>query len=935
MIPRSKLSKNILNGARRRAYSARAEPPHVGRPDAREDAPKAAPKAALPRLRETPAEQQVRNKSGRIVKAERDERVDITTSLTPVKTYMGGFTRPRDLRVSNWFPGGAYLNRNKVYEPPPPTAYEAHTVFIAETRYPVKHGIGRVDAVDHFLGVCREGDFPAVMARLNSTRSPRDAREAMDNARWPWAKQKVIRQVKWCAPGETKESVLQALLEEDERAVRAELGEAVEGEGAAAAGASSEAQADPESQTLIATEVIERHPNPKHPQHDQRRLIHFSMRRLAESPSSSGPSTSASQPSTTYRERRAIPTTSWDSPRRRRGEADPRLVDDVVPTFYVERKRQRDDVTERKEEEGSLMAELNAGILSDGLAAKTRAREEKIPVEVTDPIDGTVTHPSGFVPPTPETMFHPAVAKVATEDHPIVQTVKQLWDERPANPAAAATAAEIDAQVERDYTKKKMGREVDAAAVLTNHARTEQGPSGTFDVLATTARSTPTGRRAIPTSSWDSPRRLRGEVDPRLADNIVPTFYVERKRQRDAVEQRKEEEGSLMAELNAGILSDGLAAETKHREEKIPVEMRDPVDGTVQHASGFVPPTPETMFHPVAAKVATEDNPIMSTVKVPWVEVPSSKNGNNSRSFHHSAIARATAIPNDALQLLSHAFKKPQNAPQPVKAAMREEREYEEDEEAAEEEEADVNEEYDEDADLETTNVRAKYVPTLQETPFWRPLLTVTFSTRPLALTYLRLSRALPRGLPYHAAINNDDRKCVSSFPTRMRNLRLNRMHQLAIDTACLLNGHRGGFIGIRFDRAQRGRGIGGEGLADPIPMEKRRVSVGVGEWYRRADEVKEQFAEAAEEKDVAETVEVFGLDDWGQRTDGKSWPPPPPPIRRVRSVDDHAAKQDPPVSFADLTPQAIKRKRAEYAVEHMDEIALGMALQNSHVVVP
>ena len=81
----------------------------------------------------------------------------------------------------------------------------------------------------------------------------------------------------------------------------------------------------------------------------------------------------------------------------------------------------------------------------------------------------------------------------------------------------------------------------------------------------------------------------------------MPPFYVERKKQRDSISQRKEEEGGLMAELNAGILSEGLAAETRVRDEKMPVEVRLP-DGTISHPSGFEPPTPETDFHPVAAR---------------------------------------------------------------------------------------------------------------------------------------------------------------------------------------------------------------------------------------------------------------------------------------------------------------------------------------------
>ena len=48
---------------------------------------------------------------------------------------MGGFTRPTDLRASNWFPGGRYETIGKVYEQPSDAAYEAHTVFLLESRW--------------------------------------------------------------------------------------------------------------------------------------------------------------------------------------------------------------------------------------------------------------------------------------------------------------------------------------------------------------------------------------------------------------------------------------------------------------------------------------------------------------------------------------------------------------------------------------------------------------------------------------------------------------------------------------------------------------------------------------------------------------------------------------------------------------------------------
>ncbi|KAI0653679.1 hypothetical protein C8Q70DRAFT_1048348 [Cubamyces menziesii] len=306
--------------------------------------------------------------------------------------------------------------------------------------------------------------------------------------------------------------------------------------------------------------------------------------------------------SASHQSRKNIPTSSWSRPPRPSQDAR----DDVVPSYYVERKKMRDHISQRKEEEGGLMAELNAGILSEGLAAKTRVRDEKIPVEVRLP-DGRVAHPSGFTPPTPETEFHPVAAKVPTEDHPLVATIKQPWDERDF-PVAGAKPIVPDPEKEQEWVKRvaASGNPV-LMGVRDINAETVPGVSKQTSVEE---------RSNITTSAWDTPAHSLSQNDP---DNVVPTFYVERKKQRDQIAERKEEEGGLMAELNAGILGEELAAHTREREEKIPVEV--PLDdGTVVHPSGFQPPTPETEFHPLAAK--PPDSP-----KLPWTEVASVKEG--------------------------------------------------------------------------------------------------------------------------------------------------------------------------------------------------------------------------------------------------------------------------------------------------------------------
>ncbi|KZT01303.1 uncharacterized protein LAESUDRAFT_763896 [Laetiporus sulphureus 93-53] len=298
MLPRSKLTKRLAAAAKvrqcRRLSSSTAETGEI-----------------KPKQAKT-ADHEIREKARRIKKAERDERMDITMSMTPVKEYMGGFTRPRDLRISNWFPGGAYLAKRKKYEPPPPEAYTSHTVFLLETRYPVRHELGRKDAIEHFVGVCRTGDFPAVLRKMNSLNSPSEARLAMDNAIWPWVHPKAIKRQVWLEKGETLQETLARLEKEDEAAVQAMVEweekrererpmEEEEEERQAQEATSSRYQRNglrhpdaqrffkrqgqgrqPGSHELVATELL--HPEGSDGQMSQRRMFHFSLRAAADEP---------------------------------------------------------------------------------------------------------------------------------------------------------------------------------------------------------------------------------------------------------------------------------------------------------------------------------------------------------------------------------------------------------------------------------------------------------------------------------------------------------------------------------------------------------------------------------------------------------------------------------------------------------------------------
>ncbi|QRV81158.1 hypothetical protein RhiJN_09173 [Ceratobasidium sp. AG-Ba] len=161
--------------------------------------------------------------------------------------------------------------------------------------------------------------------------------------------------------------------------------------------------------------------------------------------------------------------------------------------------------------------------------------------------------------------------------------------------------------------------------------------------------------------------------------------------------------------------------------------------------------------------------------------------------------------------------------------------------------------------------IRAMYEPTLEHEPFWRPLISVTVATRPLGATILRLCKSLPRGLPFYASIQPDDRKTYLSFPARMRLMRLQRIRELTIELARRLEGYYGGIVGIRFNHEDRGRGVRGERLAEPLPDELRIIQVGLANWYRYE---RERELWELEAKDAGVDIGLMPMDEWGRKLD-------------------------------------------------------------------
>ncbi|KAJ7730860.1 hypothetical protein DFH07DRAFT_158656 [Mycena maculata] len=631
------------------------------------------------------AEEQMRITARRILKAERDERIDITRALTPSKQYMAGFTRPRDLRTSNWFPGGAYIAQSKKYESPLEEAYEPHTVFLLESRYHIRFGVGRVEAPHYVYGVCREQDLPAVLKQYNSPNPPHGLLTFMDNARWPGGPQlKGRSQVKWWNNYEDLQTTLK------------ELGSTANPTKVFVE-ASDEADENEPEQAKSGKK--------KQPQ----RVTGLNPIRLSTIRHSGDHSSPPVPPSA-----HAFHSSSILSVGHSYND------DHVVPDFYVQRKQSKAN-KELEDEESpvvepptlqdtpSLMEHLSDGILSDEIVASTLRLASKIPMQSSNE-DGVLVHPSGFVIPTPA-----------------------------------------------DYT---------------------------------------------------FPERKQRERD--LAQQTA------------AVAKRVLEEEDLV----------DVSAETSSRHGKVPFEVRHE-DGTVSHPSGFKPPTAADDFEHSAN--TTVDSHIGQQPLV-LGSTPGAKRG-----FHTAAIARAQEVEWD--------FERArQQSP---------------------------NEEF---------VHREKYMSTLESKPFWRPLLTLTVSTRPLATSLVRLARGGSTGTPFHVFIDNDDRKCRISCVNRMRVLRLRRLQNLTVQLGQVLAGSRGGVVGIRFEPDSMGRGIGGEGLEAPIPWDKRHIGVGVGNWYHMAPELKELFSAVGREEIPSsggrDALDVFGVDEFGQRisSDGAvvPWTPRP-----------------------------------------------------------
>ncbi|GAA6018274.1 hypothetical protein JCM11491_005137 [Sporobolomyces phaffii] len=147
---------------------------------------------------------------GRIQRAERLERKDLTAQLTETKTYMGGFTQPRHLHFLNTLDPtrkakdshDIRVGENRVR--PAAEAYEPHTVYLAVTRLPVRWGHGRATRRECFSGYCKESELGDRFRELNYG-TWKDDETRLVKLRHGRPKEPVLTPAHWACSPDSKE----------------------------------------------------------------------------------------------------------------------------------------------------------------------------------------------------------------------------------------------------------------------------------------------------------------------------------------------------------------------------------------------------------------------------------------------------------------------------------------------------------------------------------------------------------------------------------------------------------------------------------------------------------------------------------------------------------------------------------------------------------
>lgn len=193
------------------------------------------------------------------------------------------------------------------------------------------------------------------------------------------------------------------------------------------------------------------------------------------------------------------------------------------------------------------------------------------------------------------------------------------------------------------------------------------------------------------------------------------------------------------------------------------------------------------------------------------------------------------------------------------------------------------------------------------------PLLTVTLPTRPLASTLARLCNAFERGLPFYASVPNPDRKDGPSFFRRLLRLRANRIQELTATMVDRLQGNGGGFFGIRLGNEDKGRGVEGEMLSEPLAEPQRGWAV-----VRWLEDDSEGWEGLERENYQSSWESMSGVRNEPGWTDlanpvGVEVEAIPEPIRKARPPEEEILRKKPEdfglLPLTDATPRASEKR--------------------------
>ncbi|KZT58013.1 hypothetical protein CALCODRAFT_482712 [Calocera cornea HHB12733] len=718
----------------------------------------------------------------RVKKAERDERIDITMALTPVKTYMGGFTKPRDLRASNWWAGGAYLVKNKVYERPPSEAYVPYTVYLLETRHLIQYERGRPTVPEHVVGMCPADVFPALLRKMND--SPHLFRTTLDNAVWPfdekWGKKKFSRW--WNSPWELYEL---GLVQTEPRSWVSKEGEedaTEEPEGERGEERQGEGEDDGTLQPWELEALREINP-----------ALAFqepATRSAPLNPASASDAVEERDEQAAAEEEGEVATDDFGATEAdKMAEASDSAAEDPQVAAAEEKEVTGEDaaaVSEADEAEAPTssadteVAAQEETEVTGGDAAASAAAEEAEASQATDDAQVAAVEEGDVIAEDAESVAAadeaaPSISTAAaSHSHSTFSTSSQPLDpEIASSPEHTTTTSTVSPTSPSSFPtiiKRSFSTSISRFFAPTSLALFPREPprksSASPPVFRNPALGPPFQRpvpphQVVPDSGMGSHMEGgpdSGDMYDQLLEEQPPAWAqaVELKKRHHGVEEINAEAAKLVKALP--VNEDGVVHVKDMSELEIEAYVRLKAAGATDLPPVYVPPIKRIMKAMVAREEATALANVFGTGAEPVVDENKEK--------------------------------------------LKERRE--------------------------------QYSALMQQEPFFRPLLAMTFPTRPIAASVLRLSKSLSRGLPYYASVSGDDRKHASSFASRMREMRLTRMRGLCMDTSLRLQGHRGGFVGLRLTPKDLGRTINGEGLQWEY---QGKIPVLFGEWQPRVEE--------------------------------------------------------------------------------------------------